>query len=149
MEKILKQATELVTSLQEEKARECKLTDELEAKIDSTSKLMTRLENQKRDLDAREEEIKKQEAPSVLLMAANKAQAESREALTAIDTAQKSFAKERAEFNSKVAKDRAEIQGSKDLLAKELEVLKADRKDLEAKKLTYKDDVLNKLKAVK
>ena len=149
MEKLLAQAQELVASLQEAKGKAVSAAEVLELRVDQTDKLKIELTKQKEDLDLREAKVAEAEKPAILLAKANELQALNKDTLDAINTAQKAFAKDRADFNSKSEVTRAELQAGKDLLTKELEVLKADRKQLEAAKKTYKDDVLNKLKAVK
>ena len=149
MEKLLKQAQELVASLQEAKSEVVRNKDMLENELSKANKLMNELAQKKADLDAKEASLNGLAAPHIALEEAKKIQAENKEALDAINTAHKAFIKDRAEFNSKVAKEKVEFDVQKDVLAKELETLKADRKQLAEKEKTYKDDILNNLKAVK
>jgi len=149
MEKLVKQMGELVASLQEAKAEVEKEKSLLATEVTKTHKLSDELIKKKGELEAREQKVAEQEKPLQILEEAKKIQAENKETLAAIESAQKAFAKERAEFNTKVAKDRAELGAAQQLFAKEMEVFKADRKQLIEKEKTYKDDVLNKLKAVK
>lgn len=149
MEKILAQAQELLASLQEAKSVAVKHTLELEKKIIDNNKLKTELDKREADLDKREDAVKSKEAPAKLLEDAKKVQAETNAALKGMDDAQKAFAKEVGAFNASKARELAEIAAAKEVIKKELETLKADRVQLEDSKKKYKDEILNKLKAVK
>ena len=146
METLLNQAQELVASIRKNEVEVLSKSNELDKKLKEVHDLEAELKQFQKALEAREEAVKLLEAPDVILAEAKRIKAENTESLEAISNAQKGFAKERAEFNSKVQKETLELNTQKEIIKKELDEIKAMREELKEKIKNYKDEVLNKLK---
>ena len=146
MEKLIKQASELVASLQEAKAEVLRQGEQLDREIKANAKLKDELAKQQADLDAREAVISAQEKPMHMLEQAKAIQAVNKKTLENIDIAQKALEKERNLFAQKLVEEKSRLDAEKELADKQRETLKAGLKKLDEDRKKYKDDVISKLK---
>lgn len=105
------------------------------------------LNAQDSSLKSREAEVKKVEDPLKLLDQIKVAKRDLATATADFDNQKQAFLEYEAKIRKEIASAKVSIKGDKELVTKELDVLKKDRAKLEEEKKNYKDQILKKLSA--
>ena len=146
MEKLIKDFSECYASLQEAKGVAVDRVAELGKKIEENGKLKISLEGREKDLDVREEAVRLMEAPAKMLEEAKRNNAENKDLMKIITAAQKSIAKDRADYAAFISREKTELHAAQDQHKAEMDQLKEAWKQLKEDRKNYKDEVINKLK---
>lgn len=149
LEELVKTAQSLVKKLNEGIAsvsEERKEIDSENLKLTERQDVCSKKEN---SINDREAAVEKFESPAIALSNAKQLNAQTKDLQSDLSKGQIKLDKEKRDFSQYVFKMKQEIQTAQDEVYNERESFKAARKELEEKEKTYKDDILNKLKAVK